>query len=127
MMDSMEISKPRYISVDRYPCLEVFLDGHQNIISAEIKPTVLRHGFIPVEEENVTAGAIVSGVTLQANNDPRLFGLFVGFVLECYHGRFKVGDPVSGIDPAELADLGDRLEPFTSNSAPAWEELTKNL
>jgi hypothetical protein len=123
----MEITNPRYILNQGYPCLEVFLDGHRNVISAEIKPTVFRHGFIPVEEENASLGAAVMGTRLEANNDNRLFRLFVAFGLECYHGRFQPGVPVETIDPIELQALGDRLEPYTSSQAPSWAELTKNF
>jgi hypothetical protein len=123
----MEISNPRYILIQGHPCLEVFLDGHRNIISAEIKPTLLRHGFIPVQPENASPNAIVLDTPLEASNDDRLFRLFVAFGLECYHHRFQPGAPVETIDPLELKALGDRLEPYTSSQAPSWAELTKNF
>jgi hypothetical protein len=120
----MKIERATYIKDIGRPMLEVYLDGVRNTISAEVKPTLLRYGLVPVERENADRNIEVNGTRLdQVTRNPDLFRLFVAFGLECRHKRFKVGPAVTELDAREVTELGRILAPYGGDDAPEWAGL----
>lgn len=123
----MNISNPRYTSVQGYPILELDIDNKPHRISWEQKPTLVRHGMVAIGGKDVSStlpdGRVLTGVS----DDPQLFRLATAFGLSCYHNRLKEGPASEDVDPEELAALGQRLADFAFPESPSWEAIAERM
>lgn len=122
----MLIENPRYITDQGYPHLQVEIDGQTLLFGFEHKATLARHGLVagvPGACAKLPNGRLLKEVS----DNPELFKLVVSFGLACYYGRFEDGPAETKVDPAEFAELGQRLSAFSMEGSPSWDEIGDRL
>ncbi len=106
----MKIENPRVVYNEGRADLLVDLDGVESRLTGEAKPTLVRHGIVPVEsrEYRKYTAKLPDGYELSGcSDDPELFRLWVKFLLdETYDREFKAGP----IDTTEAMRLDVRLK-----------------
>ena len=106
----MKIENPRLIDNEGHAELVLLIDGVESRLTAEAKPTLVRHGIVPVEsrESNKYRAKLPDGREVsRCSDDPKLFRLWVKFLLDERFGReFQPGP----IDPTEAMQLDIQLQ-----------------
>lgn len=124
----MNLENPRYIRVQGYPVLELELDGKTCRFHTEVKPTLLRHGFISVGFSMPFGVSLPNGTKLSScTDDPQLVRLVIAFGLSANNGLFQEGPALTEINPIEFQELGERLEMFGMEGSPTWDEIRQRL
>ena len=121
----MEITSPRYMTVQGQPILELTIDGTPHRFDAEQKPVLVRHGLVALEGHTATLpdGTQLPGVV----DSPELFRWVTAFGLRCYDGSFIEGEASDEISPADVDALGQRLKSFAMDNSPPWSEVAAAL
>ena len=121
----MEITSPRYMTVQGQPILELTIDGTPHRFDAEQKPVLVRHGLVALEGHTSTLpdGTELPGVV----DAPELFRWVTAFGLRCYDGSFTEGEASDEISPADVDALGQRLSDFAMDDSPPWSDVAAAL